>query len=308
MATKPKKLTYNPLDLLISDDPAEDPGPVVALEPTLIGPNPRQPRQYYDDNDQAELTASVRDSGIHQPLLVRSVAGAYELVAGSRRLAAALALGLPTVPVVVRDYTDEEAEQVALLENLQRANLRFDDEAQALLRVKHRYKLSNEALGRSIGKSTDYVELRIAAAEHPAVLDLYMNGAIEQKQIRLAIRSLALRGGVLDEALFRELADGHGEGKQQSTVMPIAVDPNGSDSELPDNDPQRLDQPAASRRGSRAGRRPPDGWRWASDAERRLQQLPARAPRMDVGERRRAREYLLRLHEATEQALQLLSD
>ncbi len=308
MATKPKKLTYNPLDLLVSDDPADSPALVVELDPLLIAPNPRQPRQYYDQADQVELTASVRDSGIHQPLLVRLVVGEYELVAGSRRLAAALALGLPTVPVVVREYSDEEAEQVALLENLQRANLRFDDEAHALLRVKHRYKLSNEALGRSIGKSTDYVELRIAAAEHPSVLDLYMSGAIEQKQIRLAIRTLATRGGHADAVFFEQLAGGVGEAAQQSDAVTAITDANGSTGEPSDANPNRSDQLPAGRRASRAGRRPPDGWRWAGDAERRLQQLPARAPRMDAAERRRAREYLLRLHQATEQALHLLAE
>ncbi|MDQ2808740.1 MAG: ParB/RepB/Spo0J family partition protein [Chloroflexota bacterium] len=306
MVTKPKKLTYNPLDLLVSEDPADSLMPVVELDPTLIAPNPHQPRQYYDDADQVELTASVRESGIHQPLLVRPVAGAYELVAGSRRLAVALTLGLPTVPVVVREYSDEEAEQVALLENLQRANLRFDDEAHALLRVKHRYKLSNEALGRSIGKSTDYVELRIAAAEHPIVLDLYMSGGIEQKQIRLAVRMLAAQGGAVNAAFFQQLGGGQGDEAQHSVAVSTVIDPNDADA-IGADDPNGSDQRPAGR-GSRAGRRPPDGWRWAGDAERRLQQLPARAPRMDAGERRRAREYLLRLHQATEQALHLLAE
>ena len=100
----------------------------------------------------------------------------------------------------MREYSDEEAEQVALLENLQRANLRFDDEAHALLRVKDRYQRSNAALGRGIGKSTNTSELRVAAAEHPPVLDLYRSGAIERKcgpqiNVRSEPRQPAKAGG-----------------------------------------------------------------------------------------------------------------
>ena len=307
MPAKPRKLTYNPLEMIVSGDETTPTGPVTDLDPAQIAPNPQQPRNYHDPAAQAELEASVRESGVHEPLIVRTLPdGSYQLVAGGRRLAAAQAVGLATVPVVVREYTDAEAEQVALIENLQRANLRFDDEAQALLRLKRRFGLTNEAIGRSIGKSTDYVELRIAAAEHPPVLALYMAGRIDQKQIRATVRALE-RGEPL-EAL--ELAP---------------PDPNGSDQEdeFGDDDPNRSDQlhtgteehgagstehSISGPRRLRPGRRPPDGWRWASDAERRLQQLPERASRMDAHERAHARLQLLRLREATDHVLGLLTD
>jgi hypothetical protein len=137
------------------------------------------------------------------------------------------------------------------------------------------------------------VELRIAAAENPVVLDLYLSGRIEQKQIRAAIRALKDNptGGEAFLAGAFPVADGGtvatGAGDQD------ANDPNGSD---------------AGRRAARAGRRPPDGWRWAGDAERRLRQLPNRAAHMDSAERVRAREYLLRLREAADHALTMLDD
>src|SRR5689334_15642717 len=107
MPAKPKKLTYNPLDLLVADDPAAPAGPVTGLDPAAIQPNPQQPRQDYDPADQAELADSIQAAGIHQPLIVRPVEeGAYQLVAGSRRRTAARAVGLATVPVIVREYTD----------------------------------------------------------------------------------------------------------------------------------------------------------------------------------------------------------
>jgi ParB/RepB/Spo0J family partition protein len=310
MPAKSRKLTYNPLEMIVSGDLPDPSGQLTELEPDQIQPNPNQPRTYQDPAAQAELEASIREAGIHEPLIVRILAGGdYQLVAGGRRLAAARAVGLDRVPVVVREYTDAQAEQVALVENLQRSSLRFDDEAQALLRLKRGFGLTNEAIGRGIGKSTDYVELRIAAAEHPSVLSLYMTGQIDQKQIRSAIRALL-----------------NGEGEEQ-VVNALRADPNRSDhpgelSTLAEampgessgvqggaNDPNRSDRwlPAPTAAGRR-GRRPPDGWRWTSDAERRLQQLPERAARMDALDRARARVQLLRLREATDRVLDLLGE
>jgi ParB/RepB/Spo0J family partition protein len=313
MTAKSKKLTYNPLDLLVSDEAGAPEGPVTEVDPAQVLPNPHQPRTYYDPAEQAELEASIRESGVHQPLLVRRLEdGGYQLVAGSRRLAAARAARLPAVPVVVRDYTDAEAEQVALVENLQRANLRFDDEAQALLRLKRRFSLTNEVIGRSIGKSTDYVELRIAAAEHPQVLDLYLAGQIEQKQIRAAIRQLKETGTVPASTLLPAspvFADPN-RSDDEAGEWEVA-DPNGSDrigGAMGGAHPNRSDAPLRPVASARPGRRPPDGWRWAGDVERRLQQLPTRAPRMDADERARAREYLLRLREATDRALGMLNE
>jgi len=310
MPAKSRKLTYNPLEMIVSGDLPNPSDQLTELEPDQIQPNPNQPRTYHDPVAQSELEASIREAGIHEPLIVRVLDGGdYQLVAGGRRLAAARAVGLERVPVVVREYSDAQAEQVALVENLQRSSLRFDDEAQALLRLKRGFGLTNEAIGRSIGKSTDYVELRIAAAEHPAVLALYMAGRIDQKQIRAAIRALL-----------------SGEGEEQ-VVNALHGDPNRSDQEgepgtplaaLPDEaptalgglaDPNRSDRwPPSPAGAGRRGRRPPDGWRWTSDAERRLQQLPERAARMDAQERARARVQLLRLREATDRVLDLLGE
>ena len=187
------KLSYNPLDMMMSGDDAPDDAAITELSPHSIAANPYQPRRTIDDEAQRELVASIEQGGIHEPLIVRPLSeGRYQLVAGGRRLAAALALGLRQVPVVVRDYSDEQAEQVALIENLQRANLRFDDEAVALLKLKRRYKLSNEVIGKSIGKSTDYVELRIAAAENPDALAMYIAGQINMAELMPAIRKFRM--------------------------------------------------------------------------------------------------------------------
>jgi ParB/RepB/Spo0J family partition protein len=310
MPAKSRKLTYNPLEMIVSGDLPDPSGQLTELEPDQIQPNPNQPRTHHDPAAQSELEASIREAGIHEPLIVRLLSGGdYQLVAGGRRLAAARAVGLDRVPVVVRDYSDAQAEQVALVENLQRSSLRFDDEAHALLRLKRGFGLTNEAIGRSIGKSTDYVELRIAAAEHPAVLRLYMAGHIDQKQIRTAIR--ALLSGEGEEQIVQALhADPNGSDHRGEPGPPVAASPSEPPA-TPDAtiDPNRSDQwPAPPAGSGRRGRRPPDGWRWTSDAERRLQQLPERAARMDAQERARARVQLLRLREATDRVLDLLAE
>jgi len=260
-----KKLAYNPLDMLVSGDAGEQ-SPSSVLAPSQIAANPQQPRRFVDEQAMGELVASVREGGIHEPLIVRQLQdGSYQLVAGSRRLAAAQAVGLTSVPVVVRDYSDAEAEQVALIENLQRSNLRFDDEANALLQLKRHQRLSNEVLGRRIGKSTDYVELRIAAAENPTVLAMYINHEIEQNEIRSAIKSL----------------------REPQAAAQLASDPKASDSVA-------------------GPRRPPDGWRWAQATERRLERMPSIVSRMSGAERMVARTRLLQLREAIDRTIEQL--
>lgn len=192
------KLSYNPLDMVVSGDDAPIDLPITELRPKAIKANPYQPRRTNDDEAQQELVNSIADNGIHEPLIVRQLAdGEYQLVAGGRRLAAALSLGLERVPVVVRDYTDAQAEQVALIENLQRANLRFDDEAEALNKLKHRHHLTNEQIGKAIGKSTDYVELRIAATAYPEVVAMYIAGQINMAELMPAIRKFRMKAAVL---------------------------------------------------------------------------------------------------------------
>src|SRR6185295_18325945 len=101
----------------------------------LITPNPRQPRTEFDEAALAELCESIRANGVIQPLLVRPRDGGYELVAGERRLRAAASAGLRQVPVVVREVTDAESLELALIENVQRDDLSPLEEAAAYQRL-----------------------------------------------------------------------------------------------------------------------------------------------------------------------------
>lgn len=119
-----------------------------------ISRNPRQPRTTFDEAALDELAASIRAQGIIQPLLVRSLTdGRYELVAGERRLRAAERAGLRAVPVVVREMSDDESLEIALIENLQRADLSPLEEAAAYERLMRDFGLTQEQVAERVGKS-----------------------------------------------------------------------------------------------------------------------------------------------------------
>jgi len=116
--------------------------------------NPYQPRESIDEEKLQELVSSIRVHGVLQPVVVRPREdGAYELVAGERRLRAAIAAGLKAIPVVVRDLTNEQSLEVALIENLQREDINPIDAAQAYRRLTEEFGLSQEELAFGLGKS-----------------------------------------------------------------------------------------------------------------------------------------------------------
>ncbi|MFQ5683499.1 MAG: ParB/RepB/Spo0J family partition protein [Candidatus Binatia bacterium] len=118
-----------------------------------IASNPFQPRHVFDEAKIDELAASVRDTGILQPLLVRRSGDGYELIAGERRLRAALKSGLREVPVIVREASDNESFQLALIENLQRENLNPIEEANAFQRFQKELDWSQEEIAGKVGRS-----------------------------------------------------------------------------------------------------------------------------------------------------------
>ena len=127
--------------------------PNVQVEVDRIVPNPLQPRLSFDEAKIDELAASVRDQGIIQPLLVRRVGEGYELIAGERRLRAAVKAGLKEVPVVVREASNSETLQLALIENLQREDLNPIEEAAAYQRLQKEFNLSQDEIAQRVSKS-----------------------------------------------------------------------------------------------------------------------------------------------------------
>ena len=129
--------------------PAAGAGEVAIAE---LEPNPFQPRLHIDPVRLDELTASVRESGILQPILVRRRGERYQIIAGERRWRAAQAAGLATVPVTVRDVPDERVLELALVENVQRNELTALEEAQAFQRLQDEFKLTQEEIARRVGR------------------------------------------------------------------------------------------------------------------------------------------------------------
>ncbi|HSD26345.1 MAG TPA: ParB/RepB/Spo0J family partition protein [Vicinamibacteria bacterium] len=154
MSTKRKALGRGLSALIPEPELAPAPGPAPAAEvPTsALDPNPFQPRVSLDPARLAELSASIRESGIVQPILVRRRGERFQIIAGERRLRAAQAAGLSTVPVTVRDVDDEHLLELALVENIQREELNPIEEALAYHRLQDEFRLTQEEIARRVGR------------------------------------------------------------------------------------------------------------------------------------------------------------
>lgn len=119
--------------------------------------NPYQPRKQFDSEALEELTESIKEHGIIQPLVVRKSIHGYEIVAGERRFRAGKKAGLTKVPVVIRDYTDEQMMEIALIENLQREDLNPMEIANAYRKLMNHFSLTQEELASRVGKSRPHV-------------------------------------------------------------------------------------------------------------------------------------------------------
>ncbi len=159
------------LEVLIAaqeEESAAGPGAVLQVVPEAIRPNPLQPRSRFDPEELAALADSIARNGIIQPIVVREAgAGAYELVAGERRLRAAKRLGLSTVPVVCLDVSGDRLLEVALVENLQRADLDPIEEARAYRELMRRQGLTQEQLAARVSKARSTVANALRLLELP---------------------------------------------------------------------------------------------------------------------------------------------
>lgn len=153
-ADAPSSLRPDPVDTII--DEVQRRG-IINVPVAAIEPNPQQPRKHFDDAALADLTASVLEHGVLQPIIVRRhpEGAGYLIVAGERRWRAARAAGLPKIPALVRDASDHL--EVAIIENLQRENLNAIEEAEALLQLKTVRGYTDEMLARVVGKSRQAV-------------------------------------------------------------------------------------------------------------------------------------------------------
>ena len=174
------------LDAIFAENDTENQNASIALPLREIEPNRAQPRKQFDDSALAELADSIAQHGVLQPLLVRPLmSGGYQIVAGERRWRAARMAGLAEVPAVVRELSDQEVMQLALIENLQREDLTAMEEAEGYQALMDSYGLTQEEIARIVGKSRPAVgnALRLLNLP-PAVRDLLEQGALSAGHAR----------------------------------------------------------------------------------------------------------------------------
>lgn len=176
-------------------------GQVLLIPSDSIYPNPNQPRKVFDQSELVNLAISIRMNGILQPITVREIENGYELVSGERRLRASKLAGLLNVPCIVVDVNSLKSAIFALIENLQRQNLGYFEEAQAINKLMKDFSLSQDEAARRLGKAPSTVsnKLRLLSLPEEAREKLSQNGLSE----RHARALLRLEEGYIMEVLSR---------------------------------------------------------------------------------------------------------
>ena len=164
-------------------------GGILYLRADELSPNPVQPRRRFDDEALAELSESIKTYGILNPLTVRLRGGKYELVAGERRLRAAKLAGLQEVPCILLDVNMEDASLIALVENLQRRDLDFIEEAAGINQLIRMFGMSQEEAARRIGKSQSAVANKLRLLKLPPdVLEALRENGLTERHGRALLR------------------------------------------------------------------------------------------------------------------------
>lgn len=187
------------LDALFIDNTTDN--GAVTLRISEIEPNRSQPRKEFDESALADLADSIREHGVIQPLLVRPLpTGGYQLVAGERRWRASRMAGLGEVPVVIRELSDHEAMELALIENLQRQDLNPMEEALGYRSLMEEYQMTQEEVAKAIGKSRPAIanSLRLLALPQQ-VVDLIREGKLSAGHGR-ALLALEEESAILEAA------------------------------------------------------------------------------------------------------------
>ena len=157
----------------------------VEVDIKSIRPNPFQPRRVFDQEALDELARSIRQYGVLQPIIVRRSPEGYDLVAGERRWRASQIAGLSQVPAIIRDYSDSEMTEIALIENLQRRDLNPMEEAAAFQRLMAEFGLTQEEVAHKIGRSRSMIANLVRLLNlHPDVQELVSRGTLSMGQAR----------------------------------------------------------------------------------------------------------------------------
>lgn len=188
-----------------NNNAAEGTGKPKEISLTDIRVNPHQPRLLFNEAALAELTESIKQYGVLQPIIVRKVGNGYELIAGERRMRAARQAGLLTIPAIFREYNDIQMTEVALIENIQRENLNPIEEARAYHHLMKNYGLTQESLSVKVGRSRSHIAnfMRLLKLVLP-VQDMLSDGSITMGQAKPLI---AMEDGELQEKAAKYIVE-----------------------------------------------------------------------------------------------------
>lgn len=207
----PRKALGRGLAALIPTAHAASPSGLRTLAIERIRPNRGQPRKHFDPESLEELASSIKARGVLQPILVRRRGDEYELVAGERRWRAATQAGLQEIPAVVKELTDSDALQVAIIENVQRQDLDPLEEAEAYLQLIRQYDMTQDAVAEAVGKSRSAVsnslrllklpesvlamlaEGKLTAGHARALMTLHSDDAISRMAAKIVERKMSVR-------------------------------------------------------------------------------------------------------------------
>ena len=168
---------------IVTETPKEE---IVDINLDELRSNPYQPRKVFDEDALRELSESIKQHGVFQPIIVKRSIKGYEIIAGERRVKASRMAGLSTVPAIVRDFDDTEMMEIALLENLQREDLNPFEEANAYIKIMEAKNLTHDELAKVLGKSQSYVTNTIGLLRLPdEIRELVINGKLSMTHARI---------------------------------------------------------------------------------------------------------------------------
>jgi len=189
------------LDALIPSLSVNDDDKIIEITLSQLRPNPYQPRKTFDEDSIKDLAESIKQHGVIQPIIVRTVLKGYEIIAGERRFRASQYCGNPTIPAVVRSFSDQQVMEIALIENLQREDLNAIEVAIAYQALIDKFKLTQEELSMKVGKSRSHIANFVRLLSLPSeIKDNVSRGTISMGHARALV-------GIKDEAVQKELAD-----------------------------------------------------------------------------------------------------
>jgi len=207
-------------------------GEILHLPLGIVNTNPYQPRRIFEREALEELAVSIQTYGVLQPISVRHINGAgYELVAGERRLRACKLAGMATIPAIVVDITDHDSAVLAMIENLQRQDLHFFEEAQGLANLMMDYGFTQEALASRIGKNQSTIANKLRVLRLPrAVQRLIIDNALTERHARalLKLDSEDLQLEVLGKVIKQGLTVRKTEALIEAMLSPAAQTVRGS--------------------------------------------------------------------------------